>query len=131
MTTTEVKFAPRDHLNSIFEKKHYLVKSSNVYLTKLHIQQILKNSTILTYKIDVLESNHEKIKEFMTKQNQTALVIECFKESKLKFDFSPFENFHVIIIAKNDIKMCKNAKQSIENPDYNFNDLKEETQNII
>ena len=129
--TTEVEFAPRDHLNSIFEKKHYLVKSSNFYLTKLHIQQMLKNSTVLTYKIDVFERNHEKIKEFLTKQNETVLVIECFKESELKFDFNPFENFHVIIIAKNDIKMSTNAIQSIENPDYSFNDLTEETRNKL
>ena len=74
-----IKFKNRDYLNSIFDKKFYLVKTSNIYLTKLHIQQILRNSNkiILKFKFDVFEQNHTKIKKFMTKVNETSLIIEC------------------------------------------------------
>ena len=130
----KIKFKNRDYLNSIFEKEFYFVKSSNLYLTKLNIQQILKNlnKIVLTFKFDVFEQNHTKIKEFMSKVNETSLIIECRNESKKHLILDNFKDFNVIIIEPNCV--VNNQYQighMIQKQDYTFNDLTQETQNQL
>ena len=135
------KFENRSWLNHVIRKSWYYVRSSNVHLTKLHIQQILKNSTckiILTFKIDVFIKNGNKIKEFMTKMIETVLVLEYLKESEnhqnfFKNYFDNFKQFHVVVIGskENLVSLNSMSMELIENQDYNFNDLTEETQNQL
>jgi hypothetical protein len=136
------KFVMRENLNVLTEsKKLFFVTSCNLHLTKLHIQQILNNSinkTILTFKMDIFKENHEKIKDFMTKVNETILVLECLNtteaiENQLEFDFSHFSNVTVILIGTIQnytkwLSLNSNSIELIANQGYNFVDLAEETQ---
>ena len=136
----EIKFKERQNLYSIFEKKFFFVKSYNIYLTKLHIQQILKKRRILTFNIEIFEKKQNKIKELLAKTEDTTLIIELYKDFErnknlLKVNFDSFHNVNLIIIGTNrnyEIwpHLSKIAK-FIKNEQYDFNDLEEETQNQL
>ena len=137
-----VEFESRDWLYSILEKRFYFVKSLNVYLTKLHIQQILKKKRrCLSFRLDVFVTNQKEINEFMIGFEETTLIIECVREIEtnkklFEFDFNNYENFHVIFIGSNDDYLNFSFKshvkiELIENQDYNLNDLIQETRNYL
>ena len=73
-----------------------------------------------------------EIKEFMTIVKETSLIIECRNESKKHLILDYFKDFNVIIIESNcgDNNQCQ-IGQIINNQDYTFNDLTQETQNQL
>ena len=139
--TDSIKYTNRECLKEIqkIQKKIYFVKSSNIYLSILHIQQILKKRRVLTFKFDVFERNHQKVEEFLLKDEETTLLIECPKKSESnrkfkEFNFNQLQKYHIIIIGTNEDYTNLHYKHnliSIENQDYTFNDLTEETQNHL
>ena len=108
-----IEFEESDSLNCLFEKKLYFVRSTSVYLTSLHVQQLLKNRKSVTFKLDEFENYQNEIFNLMMKDKEITLVIECFKNSEKMINLSQFETFNVIIIGSKNNLQCQ-----CQNDDY-------------
>ena len=82
----------------------------------------------MTFKFDDFVTIQTPIRDLMEKDNEIILVIECNNkntEMVNTFEFSHFEQFHVVIIS------IDGEKESIKNDEYTFNDFTKETQHKL